>query len=82
MQMLKITAILAFAASFAAAAPSSRLNGVAKRQTTEFGPYPEDDYNTKRQTTEFGPYPEDDYNTKRQTTEFGPYPEDDYNNKN
>ncbi|KAK1458432.1 hypothetical protein CCUS01_09297 [Colletotrichum cuscutae] len=68
MHMTKVTAILAFAASLAAAAPGAKLAVPEKRQTAEFGPYPEDSYrgkeNSKRQTTEFGPYPEDSYQSK------------------
>ncbi|WQF81029.1 hypothetical protein CDEST_06043 [Colletotrichum destructivum] len=81
MQLIKATAILALAASLAAAAPGSKAGSAEKRQTTEFGPYPEDKYTEKRQATEFGPYPEDKYTEKRQTTEFGPYPEDKYTEK-
>ncbi|GJD02390.1 hypothetical protein ColKHC_11215 [Colletotrichum higginsianum] len=66
MQLIKATAILALAASLAAAAPGSKAGSTEKRQTTEFGPYPEDKYfEKKRQTTEFGPYPEDKYTEKK-----------------
>ncbi|TEA15030.1 hypothetical protein C8034_v002060 [Colletotrichum sidae] len=82
MHMTKVAAILAFAVSLAAAAPGAKIAALEKRQSTEFGPYPEDSYEgkKKRQSTEFGPYPEDNYEgkKKRQSTEFGPYPEDNY----
>jgi hypothetical protein len=68
MHITRVMAAVAAVTGIVSAVPTNKKAELAPawRQTTEFGPYPEDDYaEKKRQTTEFGPYPEDDYAEKK-----------------